>query len=119
MIEPPEGQHAVARKWLDAHIGLVRLGASLAFAYLLVTSFWGGWTSEETDFPNYYTAAVLVRQNQPLRNYYDWTWFERQMNYAGFERLGAYTPHTPLTMLPVVPLAAFPPQVAKRIWLVL
>ena len=28
-------------------------------------------------------------------------------------------PYTPLTMLPVLPLAAFPPQRAKQIWLAL
>jgi hypothetical protein len=42
------------------------------------------------------------------------------MNVAGFERqLGAYTPQPPLTMLPMVPIAGFAPQTAKRIWLVL
>jgi Glycosyltransferase family 87/WD40-like Beta Propeller Repeat len=73
----------------------------------------------ETDFPNYYTAAVLVREHQPLHRFYDWTWFARQMNYAGNgTQIGAYTPQTPLTMLPMVALAGFPPQTAKRIWLV-
>ncbi|HEY7098522.1 MAG TPA: glycosyltransferase 87 family protein [Terriglobales bacterium] len=83
----------------------------------MATSFRSGWKWDETDFPNYYTAAVLVRKHQPLRNYYDWTWFQRQMSYAGIERFGAYTPQTPLTMLPMVGLTAFPPQGAKRIWL--
>ena len=51
-----------------------------------------------TDFPNYYTAARLVRSGGHLRDFYDWTWFQRQMNVAGFERqLGAYTPQPPLT----------------------
>jgi hypothetical protein len=96
----------------------LRVAALLAFAFFLGTSFLRGWTREETDFPNYYTAAVLVRQGQPLRKYYDWTWFARQRNYAGSElRLGAYTPHTPLTMLPMVGLAGFPLQRAKQIWL--
>ena len=75
--------------------------------------------NSETDFPNYYTAAILIRQHQPLHKYYDWTWFARQMNRAGNgTQLGAYTPQTPLTMLPMVALAGFPPQSAKRIWLV-
>src|SRR6202035_3755503 len=87
--------------------------------FLLLGAFRLGWTQAETDFPNYYTAAALVRQHQPLHDYYDWTWFARQMNYAGNgTQLGAYTPQTPLTMLPLVPLARFAPQTAKRIWLV-
>jgi hypothetical protein len=97
-----------------------RAVAMLMFAVFLATSFRKGWTRNETDFPNYYTAAVLVRQGAPLRDYYDWTWFQRQMNYAGIEhQLGAYLPQTPLTMLPIVPLAGFPAQTAKQIWLAL
>jgi hypothetical protein len=97
-----------------------RVAAGLIFAVFLSTSFYRGWTRSETDFPNYYTAAVLVREGKPLRAYYDWTWFQREMNYAGIEtQLGAYLPQTPLTMLPMVPLARFPVQRAKQIWLVL
>jgi len=97
----------------------MRLAVLLTFLLLLATAFRKGWTETATDFPNYYTAAKLVTQHQPLRNYYDWTWFARQMNFAGNERqIGAYTPQTPLTMLPMVPLTGFAPQTAKRIWLV-
>src|SRR5580704_11340198 len=92
--------------------------ALVAVVIFFATTFRAGWNRAETDFPNYYTAAVLVREGAPLHNYYDWTWFQRQMNYAGVEnQLGAYIPQTPLTMLPIVPLAGFAPQTAKRIWL--
>jgi hypothetical protein len=97
-----------------------RLLALLMLALFLATSFRKGWTRDETDFPNYYTAAVLVTHRAPLRDYYDWTWFQRQMNFAGIEhQLGAYLPQTPLTMLPIVPLAGFPVRTAKQIWLAL
>ena len=105
-------------KSLSSH-STMRLAAIGTFLFLLAVPFRAGWTRTETDFPNYYTAATLVRQHHPLRNFYDWTWFARQMNYAGNgTQLGAYTPQTPLTMLPMVPLAGFAPQTAKRIWLV-
>lgn len=95
-----------------------RVLALLMFLVFLASGFRKGWTRNETDFPNYYTAAVLVRQHAPLRDYYDWTWFQRQMNYAGIrEQLGSYLPQTPLTMLPLVPLAEFPVQTAKQAWL--
>ena len=98
---------------------MVRGAALIAAIIFFATTFRDGWTRAETDFPNYYTAAVLVRHGAPLRNYYDWTWFQRQMNYAGVEnQLGAYIPQTPLTMLPLVPLAGLPPQTAKRVWLI-
>jgi Glycosyltransferase family 87 len=95
-----------------------RVLALACFALFLGRTFHKSWNSEETDFPNYYTAAVLVKHGEPLLKYYDWTWFQRQMNFAGIERqLGAYIPQTPLTMLPLVPMAGFPVQTAKRIWL--
>jgi hypothetical protein len=96
----------------------LRLAALLTFAFFMWTAFLTAWTQEETDFPNYYTAAVLVRQGQPLRKFYDWTWFARQVNYAGnAAQLGTYTAQTPLTILPMVGLAGFPPQRAKQVWL--
>jgi len=77
-----------------------------------------GWTQRSTDFPNYYTAAVLARHGEPLHKYYNWTWFEKQLSLAGFEaQLGAYTPQTPLAMLPMVALAGYKPLVARRLWL--
>src|SRR5215469_9019618 len=97
---------------------LLGIWIALVFTPLMAISFRNGWTRVETDFPNYYTAAVLTRQGQALENFYNWTWFQRQMNYAGIERqLGGYTPHTPLTMLPVIPLASLSQQQAKRVWL--
>jgi hypothetical protein len=97
-----------------------RLAACAALVFFLLTALRSGWQRDETDFPNYYTAGVLVRKGLSLRNDYDWTWFQRQMNYAGFEHtLGSYTPQTPVTMLPFVPLAGFTPQTAKQIWLIL
>ena len=47
---------------------LAGLGALLLF---LLGAFRPGWMQAETDFPNYYTAAVAVRAHLPLHNYYD------------------------------------------------
>jgi hypothetical protein len=92
---------------------------SIAIVFF-ATSFRKGWTHVETDFPNYYTAAVLARHHEPLPRYYDWTWFQRQMNYTGTEKqLGGYIPQTPLTMLPLLPLSGLAPQHAKQAWLAL
>lgn len=108
-------------RFLEEHkpsILTIRMAALLTLLFFLGTAFRTGWNNPTTDFPNYYTAAKLVRQGQPLRPYYDWTWFARQMSYAGNgTQLGAYIPQTPLTMLPMVPYAGFPPQQAKQIWL--
>lgn len=91
---------------------------SLVAAALTSYSFYQGWTRSESDFPNYYTAAVLVRKGAALRNFYDWPWFQREMEYAGVAgQLGGYIPQTPVTMLPMVPLASLSVQWAKRAWL--
>lgn len=79
-----------------------------------------GLTEVQTDFPNYYTAAWLIRKHAPLERYYDTTWFQRQMNYAGWGmQLGGYIPHTPLTALPMLPLTGLRPLQAKQVWLIL
>ncbi len=97
---------------------LLRSGALAGILLVLVPALHQGWTHVETDFPNYYTAAVLARKQAPLRKFYDWTWFQRQMNYTGWDRqLGGYIPHSPLTMLPILPIASLPPMTAKRVWL--
>src|ERR1700693_6357823 len=97
-------------------LGLV---AALLCGYLLLTSLRRGWTHVETDFPNYYTAAVLTLHHEPLRSFYDLTWFQRQMSYTGTERqLGDDRPNRPLTMLPLLPLAPLDPQRAKQVWLI-
>jgi hypothetical protein len=97
--------------------GLLAVAGLLLF---LTVTFRAGWNSAGTDFPNYYTAAVLLRESAPLHNYYDWPWFQQQMNFGGVEnQLGGYIPQTPLTMLPMLGIASFTPQTAKRIWLLL
>src|SRR5262249_54124788 len=104
--------------WKRRESAMVRILAWAVFAVFMITAFRAGWTRSETDFPGYYTAAVLVRKHLPLRNYYEWEWFQRQMNYAGIEtQLGAYAAQTPLAMMPLVAFASLPVQTAKRIWL--
>jgi len=97
----------------------LRLAVLVTLLILLGTAFRTGWMRVETDFPNYDTAARLAAQHKPLRNYYDWTWFVREMNYAGYGRtIGTYAAQTPLTMLPMMGFTRFAPQTAKRIWLI-
>lgn len=112
--------HSTFRSW-DIHRvwrATQRVLAVAGFLLFLGTAFRAGWNRAETDFPNYYTAAVLVTKRAPLRSYYDWTWFQKQMNFAGIEnQLGGYIPQTPLTMMPMVPLTRLSCQTAKRVWI--
>lgn len=102
----------MTRRWL------LWIAALLSIFFLFIPPLRHGWTHVETDFPNYHTAAKMARERQPLRDLYDWTTFQRQMNYAGWGlQLGGYIPHTSLTALPMVPLVTLPPMTAKRVWL--
>src|SRR5215468_7777582 len=108
------------RRLAPLALWIPRVAAVVGFAVVLSAAFRTGWTRISTDFPNYYMGAVAARHHDSLPNIYDWTWFARQMNYAGIEnQLGGYVPQSPATMLPIVPLAGFPPLTAKRIWLAL
>ena len=112
------GIGALLLQFLHSNFTL-RLAVLVTLLILLGTAFRTGWMRAETDFPNYDTAARLAVQHKPLRNYYDWTWFVREMNYAGYGRtIGTYAAQTPLTMLPMMGFTRFAPQTAKRIWLV-
>jgi hypothetical protein len=102
----------MTRRWL------LWLAAIAAIAVSLIPSLRYGWTHVATDFPNYYTGAILARKHAPLRYFYDWTWFQRQMNYAGWGmQLGSYNPQPPPAFLPILPLTPLGPMGAKQAWL--
>jgi len=107
----------VKRRAQIAH--LLRASALLGAAIFFWNAVRPGWTNPSSDFPNYYTAARLLEERQPLRHFYEWSWFQRQIARLGFgTQLGGYIPQTPLTMLPLLPLASLPPLAARRVWLI-
>src|SRR3954452_16610911 len=92
----------------------------IAFAVEFAWSFHQAWVHTESDFPSYYTAAHLVVERKPLREFYDMARFQQHMDsFVLPNRLGGYIPQTPLTMLPFVPLTKVGMQDAKRIWLMI
>src|SRR5271163_3812834 len=42
-----------------------------------------GWRSLNTDFPNYYTVARLIREHYCLDRIYDWIWLQRAADHLG------------------------------------
>ncbi len=96
-----------------------------------------GWRTLNTDFPNYYLVARVYRQaypvdkpleflaarvrgpTYPLQRLYDWTWLQRQKDYAGIEqRIVGFAPSTYFSALLMLPISYLPPLTAKRGWLV-
>ncbi len=85
--------------------------------------FWKGilpaWKTLNTDFPNYYLVARLLREGYRLDQIYDWVWLQRIKDHWGVNQsLVGFTWLTPISALPVYPLTAFSALTAKRIWIV-
>jgi len=92
----------------------------LALALLL---FWKGllpaWKSLNTDFPNYYLVARLLREGYSLDRVYDWIWLQRIKDHWGLAQpLVGFAGLTPFSALPILPLAMFSALTAKRLWIV-
>ncbi len=96
----------------------------LLMAFLLVLfvarGFIPAWSHLDSDFTNYYLAARVYREGYPVERVYEWTWFQRQKDYAGIDRpLVGFLPSTLPSALMVLPLSALPPLQANRGWLVM
>ncbi len=94
----------------------------IAFAAIILwKGVWPSLQNTRGDFANYYTAARLLAEGQPLQNAYrDFVWFQKQIDRYGIEhQLGGFIPHPPPTALVMLPLTSFEPLSAKRIWIAL
>lgn len=90
----------------------------LLAALLLWKGILPGWRMLNTDFPNYYLVARLLREGYSLDRIYDWIWLQRVKDHWGLDQaLVGFAGLTPFSALPVVPLALFPALVAKRLWI--
>jgi len=69
----------------------------------------------DTDFPNYFIAARIVRDGQDTTRLYDDSWFQQQMRSNGVGSEGKFAPFPPPTALLLVPLAHFTPLGALRV----
>jgi glycosyl transferase family 87/WD40 repeat protein len=80
------------------------------------------WNHLNTDFPNYYVAARLVREGYSTRHIYEWMWLQRQKDRMGIlpaeQPVVGFVPHTPFSALLLWPLTSRPPLAAKHIWIV-
>ena len=80
------------------------------------------WHHLNTDFPNYYVTATLLRDGQSASRAYEWVWLQRQKDHLGIHRteqpLVGFIPHTPFSALLVWPTTYWSPLTAKHIWIV-
>jgi len=93
-------------------------------AALAALLFWKGilpaCRTLNTDFPNYYLVARLLREGYSLDRIYDWIWLQRIKDHWGLDQtLVGFAGLTPFSALPIVPLSIFSALTAKRIWIVI
>lgn len=103
-----------ALPWIEA-------ACCIALAFLLL---WRGilpaWRTLNTDFPNYYLVARLLREGYSLDRIYDWVWLQRIKDHWDLNQsLVGFAGLTPFSALPVLPLTFYSALAAKRIWIVL
>ncbi len=80
------------------------------------------WLHLNTDFPNYYVTARLLREGYSTSRIYEWIWLQRQKDRMGIrpsdQPVVGFVPHTPFSALLMWPLTYWPPLAAKRVWIV-
>jgi hypothetical protein len=91
---------------------------------LAVLLIWKGlvpaWNKLNTDFPDYYLVARLLREGYNLDRVYDWIWLQRIKDHWGLQQsLVGFAGLTPFSALPLLPLTFFSALTAKRIWIVM
>ena len=109
------------RKWLAALVVAAEwLALAAGTGYLCGRTLPRSWQSLNTDFPNYYLTARLLREGYNTDRLYEWIWIQRQKDHLGIEQpVVGYAPNTPFTSLAVLPLTYAAPLTAKRVWIIL
>jgi hypothetical protein len=107
-------RHAIPSIWPS-----IEAASCFVLAGLLL---WKGiipaWRVLNTDFPNYYLVARLLREGYRLDRIYDWVWLQRIKDHWALDQsLVGFAGLTPFSALPVVPLSLFSAIVAKRFWI--
>jgi hypothetical protein len=97
----------------------MEIAACAVLAALLVwKGILPGWRFLNSDFPNYYLVARLLREGYSLDRIYDWIWLQRIKDHWGIsQQLVGFAGLTPFSALPVLPLTFFSALIAKRVWI--
>jgi hypothetical protein len=106
----------------DFAAAMQRFAGWLVFISFATVIFWKGvlpaLLNSRGDFANYYTAARLVADGQPLEHAYrDFVWFQKQIDRYGISRqLGGFIPHPPATALVMLPLTCSS-RLSPKVWI--
>src|SRR5215467_20093 len=89
----PESERALSAPfWLSVAEWLV---LAILVAQFCVRTLPAAWRTLNTDFPNYYVTASLVREHFDTSRVYEWIWFARQKDYRAIDqRIAGMVPLT-------------------------
>jgi len=111
----PSQNGRMANIQLAAECGLLVILAALLVWKGLIP----GWRILNTDFPNYYVAARLIREHYCLDRIYEWIWFQRAADHFGVRhQLAGFLGLTPFSAFPIIPFSMLSVMEAKRLWIV-
>ncbi len=117
-VARPEPLDSLPRAVIPVLPWLETACSAVLAALLLWKGILPGWRILNTDFPNYYLVARLLREGYGLDRIYDWVWLQRIKDHWGLNQtLVGFAGLTPFSALPVVPFSIFSPIVAKRLWI--
>jgi hypothetical protein len=95
----------------------------LCIGYISGRALPRAWQRLNTDFPNYYLTARLVRERFNTNRLYEWIWLQRQKDHIGITRdqqpVVGFIPDTPFSALVLLPLSGWSPLAAKRTWILI
>lgn len=78
------------------------------------------WHTLNTDFPNYYLTARLVRERYDTSRIYEWIWIARQKDHRDIDqRVVGMVPITPFSTLIVYPVTSMSALSAKHCWILI
>lgn len=93
----------------------------LLFVLLLPLLWFGikaGWNQADSDFPNYYVSAQLLKNNN-LHKAYDVNFFNQEIQTYNSNASGLFVMYPPTTAILALPLTSFDLLMAKRIWMII
>ena len=110
------GPIRISRKWLASAewILLILLAAQMG-----LRTAPRAWQSLNSDFPNYYLTARLVREHYDTSRIYEWVWLQRQKDHREIDQSTVgMVPITAFSTLVLYPIASMPALAAKHSWLI-
>jgi Glycosyltransferase family 87/WD40-like Beta Propeller Repeat len=110
------GPISIPRKWLVFAEWMLLV---LLTAQIGLRTAPKAWQSLNSDFPNYYLTARLVREHYDTSRIYEWVWLQRQKDHREIDQSTVgMVPITAFSTLVLCPVALMPALIAKHWWLI-